>query len=162
MKTKILVALPALLLACFFTNCSDNKTATTESTENVQKDKTEEKPSTNATLESSQVPDFNDPAAKQYYTGYIAYLTKVVTSIRNKDEAGTMKIFREEGGQWDKDKEKMEAKVKSTPEEEQKYNAWFMQSVVPLLQETARSDYFKKYNEEYYKKVRENFKKKGY
>jgi hypothetical protein len=161
MKTKILIALPALLLACFFTNCSDNKTAATESTEVVQKDKTEEKPSTNADLDAG-VPDFNDPSAKQYYAGYIAYLKKVVTSIRSKDEAGTMKIFREEGGQWDKDKDKMEALAKSTPEEEQEYNTWFLQSVMPLLQETVRSDYFKKYNEEYYKKVREDFKKKGY
>ncbi len=160
MKTKILVALPAFLLAFSFTNCSDHKTVITESTENVQKDKTEN-PATTVDMQPS-VPDFSDRAAKQYYTGYIAYLTKVVTSIRNKDEAGTMKIFREEGNQWDKDKEEMEAKVKSTPEEEQKFNAWFLQSVVPLLQETVRSDYFKKYNEEYHKKVRENFKKKGY
>jgi hypothetical protein len=32
------------------------------------------------------VPDFSDPAVKQYYTGYSAYLSKVVASIRNKYE----------------------------------------------------------------------------
>ncbi len=68
------------------------------------------------------VPDFNDPAVKQYYTGYSAYLSKVVASIRLKDEEGTMKIFREEGNQWDAEKDKMEKKATATPEEEQKFN----------------------------------------
>jgi uncharacterized protein YciW len=83
----------------------------------------------------------------------------VVASIRNKDEEGTMKLFREEGNQWDPDRDKMEEKAKSTPEEEQKFNGWLVQSLA-YVREIVQSPYYTKYNEEYYKKVKENFKKK--
>ena len=161
MKKRIHFALPLVLVAVLFTKCADHKPASSETIEVVEKDKADRKPSVNANLES-EVPDFSAPAAKQYYGGFIAYLKKVVTTIRNKDEAGVMKLFREEGSQWDNDRDKMEALAKSTPADEQKFNTWYLQSVVPLLHEVVRSDYYRKYNEEYNKKAREDFKKKEY
>ena len=104
-----------------------------------------------------QAPDFADPQIKKYYSNYTAYLKKVVTAIRNQDEAGTMKIFREEGKQWD-NRNEMDQKAKT--EEEQKFTTWLMQSY-PYQTEIIKSDYYKKYTEEYYKKVKEDFDKKN-
>jgi len=152
-----------LLLICIFfiAACSDDKEVNTGTKETNAKNSTVN----NETASQKEgpeliVPDFNDPAVKQYYTGYSAYLTKVAASIRNKDEEGTMKLFREEGNQWDAEKGKMEKKATSTPEEEQKFNGWLIQSLA-YVKEIVQSPYYTKYNEEYYKKVKEDFKKKG-
>ncbi len=158
MKTILRIVFPAFLLIFFFIQCSDHKTSTSESTEVPEKNKIENIPAGNSDLQS---PDFSDPAVKQYYADYTAYLKKTVTSIRNKDEAGTMKILREEDSRWGKEKEKMEAKAKSSPEEEQKFNTWLMQIYVPYDKEIVQSDYYKKYAEEHRKNVQEDLKRKG-
>ena len=157
MKTSIYNFLFILLFTILFVECKDSKQTNTEAKENLaQSDlKTDKQPSANNNIDL-QAPDFADPAFKKYYSDYTAYIKRVVTTIRNKDEAGTMKIFREEGNQFD-NSSTMEAKVRSTPEEEQKFTTWFMQSI-PLSQEIVRSNYYKKFNEEYFKNVKEKVK----
>ena len=157
MKIRIRFFSFVLLFTILFAGCNDSKQTNTEAKENPpQSDlKTDKQASANNNIDL-QAPDLTDPELKKYFSDYTAYLKKVVTSIRNKDEAGTMKIFREEGNQFD-NSSTMEAKVRTTPEEEQKFTTWFMQSI-PLLQEIVRSDYYKKFNEEYYKKVKEKVK----
>jgi len=81
-----------------------------------------------------------------------------VVSIRNKDEAATMKLLREEGKQWN-NKNEMEEKARANSTEEQKYTSW-LRETIPYQSEIAQSEYYKKYNEEYYKKVKEDFEKK--
>ena len=144
-----------IILAC---NNGNESNAQTEKKDSPKEAKTDKRVSENGNTDI-QAPDFADPQIKKYYSNYTAYLKKVVTAIRNKDEAGTMKIFREEGKQWD-NKNEMEEKARSTPEEEQKFTTWLMQSY-PYQTEIIRSDYYKKYSEEYYKKVKEDFKKKS-
>lgn len=148
------------LSAFFVSGCSDNKQTKTETKGSTaesgdRKDK-EVSSGNNATIEA---PDFADPELKKYYSVYTDYLLRVVNAIRNKDEAGTMKLFREEGKQFDN---KNEMDKKAQTQEEQKFNDWLLKTFVPYNQEIIQSDYFKKYNEEYYKKVKEDFKKKGY
>ncbi len=99
-----------------------------------------------------------DPALKKYYESNTTYIKKVLTAIRNKDEAATMKLLAEEEF---KNKKEMETEARSTPEEEQKFIGWLMLSA-PYQTEIVQSEYYKKYNEEYYKNVKEKFKKKGY
>ncbi len=95
-------------------------------------------------------PDFSDPTIKQYYQTYTAYIKKVVTTIRDKDEAGTMKLFSEEGKQFE-NMNKMEKKARATPEEEQKFTTWLMQSF-PYQKEIIQSDYYKKFYAAYFKR----------
>ena len=144
-----------VILAC---NNGNETNAQTEKKDSPKEAKTEKRVSDNSTIDI-QAPDFADQQIKKYYSNYTAYLKKVVTAIRNKDEAGTMKIFREEGKQWNNINE-MEKKARSTPEEEQKFTAWLMQSYL-YQTEIIKSDYYKKYQEEYYKKVKEDFDKKN-
>ncbi len=103
-----------------------------------------------------QAPDFADPAVKKYYENYTAYTKKAVTAIRNKDEAGAMKLFTE--GNIMGNDSKWEEKARSTPEEEQKFTTWLMQ-FLPYSKEIVQSEYYKKFSEEYYKNVKEKFKK---
>ena len=144
-----------IILAC---NNGNETNAQTEKTAISKEAKKDKRVSENSHIDI-QAPNFADPQIKKYYSNYTAYLKKVVSAIRNKDEAGTMKIFREEGKQWD-NKNEMEEKARSTPEEEQKFTAWLMQSY-PYQTEIIKSDYYKKYTEEYYKKVKEDFDKKN-
>lgn len=157
MKIRIFGFLFLLLFTILYSGCNDNKQANTEAKENQpQSDlKTDKQASANNNIDL-QAPDFADPGLKTYFSDYTAYIKKVVTSIRNKDEAGTMKIFTEEGKQFD-NKNEMEQKAKSTPEEEQKFTTWLMQSM-PLQTEIIQSEYYKKFSEEYYKKVKEKVK----
>ncbi len=148
------------LSASLFLGCSDNKETKKEAkgttTESDTKPGKEVSTGDNVSIEA---PDFADPELKRYYSVYTDYLTRVVTAIRNKDEAGTMKLFREEGKKFDN---KNEMDKKAQTQEEQKFNTWLMKTFVPYNKEIVQSEYFKKYNEEYYKKVKEDFKKKGY
>ena len=148
-----------LLFTILFAGCNDSKQKNAEAKENPRQSdaKTDKQASANNRIDL-QAPDFAHPVIKQYYDSYTAYLKKVVTAIRNKDEAGTMKLFREEGKQFD-NMNKMEQKARSAPGEEQKFTTWLMQSV-PYQKEIIQSDYHKKYMEEHGKKVKEDFKKK--
>ena len=148
-----------LLFAILFIGCKDSKQTNTEAKENpAQSDlKTDKQASVNNKIHL-QAPDLTDPELKKYYSDFTAYIKKAVTSIRNKDEARTMKLFREEGIQFD-NSSTMEAKVRMTPEEEQKFTTWLMQSF-PLQKEIIQSDYYKKYTEEYNKNVKKKFEEK--
>ena len=157
MKIRIYNFLFILLFTLLFAGCNDSKQTNTEAKENPpQSDlKTDKQASANNNIDL-QAPDLADPAIKQYYNSYTAYLKKVVTAIRNKDEAGTMKIFREEGNQFD-NSSTMEQKARTTPEEEQKFTTWFMQSIPLLAGNRSNQIIIKSFREEYYKKA----KKKG-
>ena len=153
---------PILIFFCLLitTSSCDNNTQTAGSakettSENDKKDEIFTPAAGNIEL---QAPDFADPASNKYYSDYTSYLKRVVTAIRSQDEEATMKLFREEGKQFDNINE-MEEHARSTPEEEQKFTTWLMQSM-PLQKEVVQSLYYKKFNEEYYKKVKEDFKKK--
>ncbi|MBC7872948.1 MAG: hypothetical protein H7Y01_03070 [Ferruginibacter sp.] len=146
-------------LAFLLAGCSDDKqTKTTGSEDKVTTDDKTSKDVIASTGSEIDAPDFTDPELKKYYGVYTAYLKKVVTSIRDKDEAGTMKIFTEEGKQFN-NRNEMDEKARSA--EEQKYTAWLLQTI-PYQKIIVESDYYKKFNEEYYKKVKENFEKKNY
>lgn len=142
-----------IILAC---NNGNETNAQTEKKDSPKEAKKEKRVSGNSHIDI-QAPNFADPQIKKYYSNYTAYLKKVVTAIRNQDEAGTMKIFREEGKQFD-NRNEMDQKAKT--EEEQKFTTWLMQSY-PYQTEIIKSDYYKKYTEEYYKKVKEDFDKKN-
>ena len=142
-----------IILAC---NNGNETNAQTEKTAISKEAKKDKRVSENSHIDI-QAPDFADPQIKKYYSNYTAYLKKVVTAIRNQDEAGTMKIFREEGKQFD-NRNEMDQKAKT--EEEQKFTTWLMQSY-PYQTEIIKSDYYKKYTEEYYKKVKGDFDKKN-
>jgi hypothetical protein len=147
MKIGISAFLFTVLFNILFVACNNSKETNAEAKETQpQSDlKTYTQVSANNNIDL-QTPDFADPKIKQYYTHYTAYLKKVVTSIRNKDEAGAMKLFREEGKQFE-DQMKWEKKARSTPEEEQKFTTWLMQSF-PYQKEIIQSDYYKKFNED--------------
>ncbi|MEP6677467.1 MAG: hypothetical protein ABJA78_20060 [Ferruginibacter sp.] len=149
MKKNIVFYL--LISFCSFTlvSCNNDK-ATVDLTKTSIRDTTKkESPASNTSIEL-QAPDFTDAALTKYFSSYTAYLKKVVTAIRNRDEATTMKLFAEEGKQFN-NRNKMEQKARSTTEEEQKFTIWLMQSM-PYQTEIINSDYYKKYNEKYYKR----------
>jgi PBP1b-binding outer membrane lipoprotein LpoB len=158
MKIKI-PSLLFIILAVLFAGCNENKKTNTETKENkaVGNGKTDSPTVANNNIDL-QAPDFADPELKKYYNDYTDYLKKVLTAIRYKDEAGTMKIFTEEGKQFN-NRNEMDQKAQSA--EKQKFNSWLLQSAV-YQKEIVQSDYYKKFTEEYYKKVSEEFKKKGY
>jgi PBP1b-binding outer membrane lipoprotein LpoB len=132
MKIRIYNFLFILLFTILFAGCNERKQTNTKAKENQpQSDlKTDKQASANNDIDL-QAPDFADPELKRYYSVYTAYLKKVVTAIRDKDETGTMKIFREEGKQFD-NRNEMDQKAK--PEEEQKFTSWLLQSM-PLQTE---------------------------
>ena len=157
MKRKIIFHPLITFCALTLFACNNGKQTDSDTKEiTVQNDAKKDKTSSTVTNFELQAPDLTDPALKIYFSDYTAYIKKVVTSIRNKDEAGTMKIFTEEGKQFD-NRNEMEQKAKSTPEEEQKFTTWLMQSM-PLQTEIIQSEYYKKFSEEYYKKVKEKVK----
>ncbi len=147
----VLVFFTAMLFACNNDNQTTDNTSATENTAKADKKIT---PNNDIAL---QAPDFSDPELKKYYSIYTDYLKRVVATIRNKDEAGTMKIFREEGKQFD-NKNDMDKKAQEN--EEQKFNTWLMQTL-PYQKEIVQSEYYKKFTEEYYKNVKEKFKEKN-
>jgi hypothetical protein len=151
MKIRIPGFLLVPLFIILFAGCNDSKQSNTDAKENPSQGdlKTDKQASANDI--SLQAPDFADPELKRYYGVYTGYLKKVVIAIRNKDEAGTMKLFLEEGKQFD-NRNEMDQKAKT--EDEQKFTTWLLQSM-PIQTEIIRSDYYKKFNEEYYKKVKE-------
>ena len=159
MKTHIPAFLFIVLFTILSTGCTDNKKTNEAKTENKQQSdsKTDKTASSDNSI-NLQAPDFTDAALKQYYKTYTDYIKKVVTAIRNKDEAGTMKIFTEEGKQFN-DKNEMDQKAQAA--EKEKFTDWLLQSA-PYQREIVESSYYKKFTEEYYKKVKEDFKKKGY
>ncbi len=147
MKIRIHFFLFIILFTVLFAGCNDSKQTNTEAKENQPQSDKQASLNNNIDL---QAPELADPAIRQYYNSYTTYLKKVVTAIRNKDEAGTMKLFTEEGKQFDNMNE-MEIKARFTPEEEQKFTTWLMKSY-PYQKEVIQSEYYKKYQEEYYKK----------
>jgi len=155
--TKYINFFMVLFCSLLFSGCKDN-TEDKKNEKEIDRAGVNEKKS--AEISDFKPPDFNDPALKQYYAEYTQYLKSVATTIRNRDEAGTMKLFREEGKQWD-NRNEMEDKARSSPEEEQKFTTWLIQSL-PYNKEIVQSEYYKKYSIEYEKKVKEDFKKKGY
>lgn len=145
MKYPITCLLSILLFAFFVTGCnrrqSNGESPGKESISNQR-----------ASLDNSIViesPDFADPEIKKYYCSFTAYLKKVVTTIRNKDERATMKLFSEEGKQFD-DRNTMEEKARAIPAEEQKFTTWLMQSY-PYQKEIFESDFYKKFTGDEYK-----------
>ena len=142
-----------LLLAACSNNKEESKQTKAEQTTAADQPVT----TAPAATGSLQAPDFTDPELKLYYSRYTDYINKVVTAVRNKDEAGAMTLFREEGKLFNNSTE-MEKKAKLA--DEGKFNAWLMQSI-SLQQEVVQSDFYKKFNEEYYKKVKEDFEKKN-
>ncbi|MEO6611383.1 MAG: hypothetical protein ABIT05_04595 [Chitinophagaceae bacterium] len=158
MKITKLFFLILAFAGFLFTGCSNNKepktTGTAENTATGTKTGNTVPTGSAADLEA---PDFSDPALKQYFALYTNYLKKVIVSIQNKDEAGTMKLFTDEGKQFN-NKNEMEEKARAA--EEQKFTAWLMQTA-PYYRIIVESDYYKKWNEEYYKNVKEKFNKKN-
>ena len=102
-------------------------------------------------IQNIKVPDYADPEIKQFYQSYISYTNKVLVAIRKKDEAAVMKLFKEEGNQFDVKAQEMEKRVRTNPTEEQKWKTYIMQ-IYPYQKEIIQSVYYKKFNEEYYKK----------
>ncbi|MEO6405699.1 MAG: hypothetical protein ABIY51_04290 [Ferruginibacter sp.] len=151
MKIK-LNGLFIILFNIYFAGCSGQ--SNTKEKNQLQSNK---KPTANNSIDL-QAPDLADPTLKKYYQSYTAYLKKVLTSIRNHDEAGTMMLFKDEGKQFE-NKNEMETKARSTPEEEQKFTGWLMQSS-PYQMEIVQSEYYKKYTKEYYKNVTKKLKNK--
>ena len=147
------------LFTIFSTGCTDNKKTNEAKKENKQQSdaKTDKTASSDNSI-NLQAPDFTDPALKQHYKTYTEYIKKLVTAIRNKDEAGTMKLFTEEGKQFD-NRNEIDQKAQSA--EKEKFTDWLLQSA-SYQREIVESPYYKKFTEEYYKKVKEDFKKKGY
>ncbi len=84
MKIPINGFLHIVLFAFLFTGCNNAKQSNAEAKENQSQSNKEVVAGNNIEIEA---PDFADPAIKQYYSSYTAYLKKVVTTIRNKDEA---------------------------------------------------------------------------
>jgi len=158
MKRKIIFYPLISFCAFIILSCNNDKQTNTDAKETTtQNDAPKEETVSSGTGMELQAPDFTNPTLKIYFSDYTAYLKKVVTSIRNKDEAGTMKRLTEDGKQFN-NKNEMEAKAKS--EDEQKFTSWLMQSV-PLQTEIIKSDYYKKYMEEHDKEVHEDLKRKG-
>lgn len=91
------------------------------------------------------VPNFADPATKQFYESYTYYIKKAVLAIRNKDEAAWKSLI-EEGKRLDNKSEQM-SRIKSTPEDIKKKHAWNKQAT-PYLQEIIQSDFNKKLEKE--------------
>lgn len=153
MKKKIFNLLFFVFTTLLFGRCNDRKQTNAAAKENQsQNDKTI---STKDNIDL-QVPDFTDPEVKKYYESYTAYIKEVVLLIRNKDEAATLKLLNDKGKQFGYNI-KWEEKARSTPEEEQKFSAWLMQSM-PYQKEIIQSEYFKKFNEEHYKKTKDENK----
>ncbi len=88
------------------------------------------------------VPNFADPATKQFYEAYTSHIKKAVTAIRNKDEAAFMKLT-EEGKTLEKKFEYYMSEKKSTPEDITKKHTWNKQAM-PYIQEIIQSDFNKK------------------
>ncbi len=148
------VAFFSLLLA----GCGDSKETKTEGKADQSETSGKmDKVQADNTDTEVKAPDFTNPELKKYFGIYTAYLNKVVASIQNMDEVGTMKIFTEEGKQFN-DKNEMEQKAQS--EEKEVFNAWLLETM-PAQKIIVTSDYYKKFNEAYYKKVREDFEKKN-
>jgi len=152
---KIFLAFLFFIHSVFILSCNESNPVNLEGKQTPVAGETKTSAKNIADL---QAPDLTDPGLKKYFGAYNEYLKKVVVSIRNKDEAATMKIFREEGKQWD-NKNEMEEKARANSTEEQKYTSW-LRETIPYQSEIAQSEYYKKYNEEYYKKVKEDFEKK--
>ncbi len=142
MKIRIHFFLFIILFTVLFAGCNDSKQTNTEAKENQPQSDKQASLNNNIDL---QAPELADPSIRQYYNSDTTYLKKVVTAIRNKDEAGTMKLFTEEGKQFDNMNE-MEIKARSTPEEEQKFTTWLMQAY-PYQKEVIQSDYYKKFTQ---------------
>jgi PBP1b-binding outer membrane lipoprotein LpoB len=138
--------------------CGDSKQTKTESKEVQPAHENKTANETTGNLSELTAPDFNDQARKEYYSSFTSYLKKVVTSIQNKDEEGTMNIFRQESARFN-NKNEMDQEAQAA--EKDKFNSWLMQTI-PYQKIIVESDYYKKYNEEYNKKVKEKFKEKGY
>jgi hypothetical protein len=144
------------ILIAFFTlvmsGCNNSNQAKDNTKETIQSDAEKDKTVSSNTVNGDELepPDFADAELKQYYKDYSAYLIKGVTTIRNKDEAGTMKLFREQGKQFGNINE-MEQKARATPEEEQKFTTWLMQAY-PYQKEIIQSEYYKKFEKEDIKK----------
>ena len=102
-------------------------------------------------IQNIKVPDYADPEIKQFYQSYISYTKKVLVAIRKKDEAAVMKLFKEEGNQFDVKAQEMEKRVRTNPTEEQKWKTYIIQ-IYPYQKEIIQSVYYKKFMEEYYKK----------
>lgn len=148
-----------LLLVVVTPACSDNKETKSENkTTSPAVDPAGEKEVTGGNTTEIEAPDFINTELKEYYSRYTAYIKKVVTAIQNNDEAATMKLFSEEGKQFNNLSE-MEEKARA--EEEGKFTKWLM-TTIPHQTIIAKSEYYKKFNEAYYKEVKEDFKKKNY
>jgi len=141
-----------ILFTIFFAGCNGQT-----KTEEKNQPQNNTQPAASYNNIELQAPDFSDATLNKYYSDYTTYIKKVVALIHDKDEAGTMKLFRDEGKQFD-NQMKWEQKARSTPEKEQKFTTWLMQSL-PYQKEIIQSEYYKKFNEEYYKNVKEKFKK---
>jgi len=144
------------ILISFFTlvilSCTNDKQAKDSATETIQSNAEKDKTASPNSINASELepPEFADAELKQYYKNYSAYLINVVAAIRNKDEAGAMKLFREQGKQFDNIND-MEMKVRTVPEEEQKFTTWLMQAY-PYQKEIIQSEYYKKFEKEDIKK----------
>lgn len=154
LKSNLMVALGATSLMTL--SCSNDKQVKSENKQ-VTEANQQTTPISSTATEGLQPPAFSDPELNKYYTGYTAYMNKVVTAIRNKDEEVTMALFNSEGKNYFNMYE-MEKKAKIA--DEQKFNDWLM-TAYPYQKEIVQSAYYKKFNEEYYKNVKEKADKKG-
>ncbi len=88
------------------------------------------------------VPNFADPATKQFYEAYTSHIKKAVTAVGNKDEAAFIKLA-EEGKTLEKKFQYYMSEKKSTTEDIKKKHAWNKQAM-PYIQEIIQSDLNKK------------------
>lgn len=157
MKKRNFCFLSLVFLTLLVAGCNDSKTKPGMKEEKVTEEVKTDKDVPVHNSSNLEAPNFTNTELKQYYSTYTAYINKVVTAIQNKDEVTTMKIFNEEGKQFNNLNE-MEKKARS--EDEQEFAAWLMHAM-PYQKIIIESEYYKKFNEAYYKKVKEKFEKKN-
>ena len=97
------------------------------------------KPSSQNTI-NINLPNFADPATKQFYEAYTYYIKKAVIAIRNKDEAAWKNLLKEEK-QVDEKREQM-MKTKPTPDDIKKKHEWNKQAL-PYMQDINQSEFNK-------------------
>ena len=88
------------------------------------------------------VPNFANPALKQFYEELTYNIKKTVTAIRNKDEAALRNLYKESEKMREKENQIM-ANAKHSPEDIKKKREWNRQ-VMPYYQEMHESDFFNK------------------
>ena len=67
----------------------------------------------------------------------------MLVAIRKKDEAEVMRLFKEEGKQFDVKAQEMEKRVRTNPQKNKNWKTYIMQ-IYPYQKEIIQSAYYKK------------------